>query len=228
VEPLPHGSRFHPKTKSNLWRRQSLLTQGEHLLIALLSLCTLRGNGLLHTFLLGGPPFFNRQEAACWRLRRRFDSLAGRFHLEGDTCEELLDGFRQVPGYMEAISHLNRLRSASSYCAGANGRYTLPQRQLSPSDLAGQLSSSDCSELEIVLLLPDVSSSQKMTSPFDMLSHLISSLWSSLRGTGLSLPIARQVSPSFFRIAASSSFRIGQGQSHFCRKKTLKAASISS
>ena len=103
--------------------------------------------------------------------------------------------------------------------SAANGRYTLPQRQLSPSDLAGQLSSSDCSELEIVLLLPDVSSSQKMTSPFDMLSHLISSLWSSLRGTGLSLPIARQVSPSFFRIAASSSFRIGQGQSHFCRKR---------
>src|SRR6266516_568909 len=37
VEPLPHGSRFLSKTSSNLWRSQSLLTQGEHLLIPLVS-----------------------------------------------------------------------------------------------------------------------------------------------------------------------------------------------
>src|SRR5437660_7608280 len=96
VEPLPHGSRFHPKTKSNLLRSQSLLTQGDHLLIALLSLCTPRGNGLLHAFLLRGPPFLERQEAVSLHLRRSFSSLAGRFHLEEDTCQELLDGFRQV------------------------------------------------------------------------------------------------------------------------------------
>src|SRR5207248_2946720 len=35
-----------------------------------------------------------------------------------DTCEELLDGFRQVLGHMEAISYLNRLRSAGRYRAG--------------------------------------------------------------------------------------------------------------
>jgi len=118
VEPLPHGSRFHSKTNSNLWSSQSLLTPGEHLLIPLLSLCTPRGNGLLHAFLLRGPPFFNRQEAVCARLHRSLCSLAGRFALQEDTCEELLDGFRQVLCYMEAISHLNRLRSAGRYRAG--------------------------------------------------------------------------------------------------------------
>src|SRR5256884_1462787 len=86
VEPLPHGSRFHPKPKSNLLRSQSLLTQGDHLLIPLLSLCTPRGNGLLHAFLLRGPPFLERQEAVSSHLRRSFSPLAGRFHLEEDTC----------------------------------------------------------------------------------------------------------------------------------------------
>src|SRR5947209_4326963 len=81
VEPISHSSRFHPKPTSNLLRRQSLLTQGEHLLIPLLSLSTPRGNGLLHAFLLHGPPFFNRQEAVSSRLRRSFCSLAGQFHL---------------------------------------------------------------------------------------------------------------------------------------------------
>src|SRR5437764_7903544 len=93
VEPLPHGSRFHPKTKSNLLRSQSLLTQGEHLLIPLLSLRTPCGNGLLHAFLLRGPPFLKRQEAVSSRLRRSFSSWAGRFQLEEDTCEALLNGF---------------------------------------------------------------------------------------------------------------------------------------
>src|SRR6266567_439883 len=118
VEPIPHGSRFHPKTKSNLLRSQSLFTPGDHLLIALLSLCTPCGNGLLHAFLLRGPPFLKRQEAVSSRLRRSFSSLAGRFHLEEDTCQELLDGFRQVLCYMEAISYLNRLRSAGRCRAG--------------------------------------------------------------------------------------------------------------
>ena len=104
VEPLPHGSRFHPKTTSNLLRSQSLLTQGEHPLIPPLSLCTPCGNDLLHAFLLRGPPFFNRQQALSSRPRRSFCSLAGRFHLEEDTCEELLDGFGQVPCHLEAIS----------------------------------------------------------------------------------------------------------------------------
>src|SRR5437588_9534210 len=84
VEPLPYGSRFHPQPTSNLLRRQSLLTQGQHLLIALLSLGTPRGNGLLHAFFLDRTPFLNRQEAVSWRLRRSFCSLAGRFHLEED------------------------------------------------------------------------------------------------------------------------------------------------
>src|SRR2546423_14629353 len=71
VPPIAHGSRFHPKPNSNLLRRQSMLTQGEHLLIPLLSLSTPRGNGLLHAFLLHGPPFFNRQESVSSRLRRK-------------------------------------------------------------------------------------------------------------------------------------------------------------
>src|SRR5436305_3715231 len=66
VEPLPHGSRFHPKTAGNLLRRQSLLRPGEHLLIALVSLGTPRGNGLLHAFLLRGPPFFKTPEAGAF------------------------------------------------------------------------------------------------------------------------------------------------------------------
>src|SRR2546421_3155918 len=114
VEPLPHGSRFHPKTARNLLRRQSLLRPGEHLLIALVSLGTPRGNGLLHAFLLRGPPFFKRQEAGAFRLRRSFCSWAGSFALEEDTCQEQLDGLRQVLCHMEASSYLNGLSTPAA------------------------------------------------------------------------------------------------------------------
>jgi hypothetical protein len=101
----------------------------------------------------------------------------------------------------------------------ANGKCSLPHRQLPPSDLARQLASSDCSELDIVLLLPDFSSSQRMTSSPDMPPHLISSLRSSLRDAGSSLSLSAASISFLFRMAASSSFRIGQRQSHFCRKR---------
>src|SRR5436853_3139271 len=137
VEPIPHGARFHPKPTSYLLRRQSLLTQGEHLLIALLSLGPPRGNGLLHAFFLGRTPFLKRQEAGAFRLRRSFCSLAGRFPLEEATCEQLLDGFRQVLSHLEAVSYLNGLWSPTRHRTSANGRWSLPQWQLSYSYLVG-------------------------------------------------------------------------------------------
>ena len=41
--------------------------------------------------------------------------MAGRFHLAEDTCEQLLDGFRQVLSHMEAVSSLNGLWSPTRH-----------------------------------------------------------------------------------------------------------------